>query len=176
MLDQWPSTRTCAKLKEVLSIAGKSWDLTYVVRAGRYSVWRLLRLTGVHDSQDPKHHDRTVNLGREFHADLSFWRWAIEHELLQVGESLSAPCYLAMKRPPKRQYLSDASFEAVGGYCVERKVHWRYDLPEELTAELKHKGGHNEICTITISLLELLGVVVTAWVMLELCSRGHARV
>ena len=32
-------------------------------------------------------------------------------------------------------YLSDASFEAVGGYCVERKVSWRCHLPEELTAE-----------------------------------------
>ena len=44
---------------------------------------------------------------------------------------------------------------------------WRYDLPAALTAELKRKAELREICTITIHLLERLGMVVTAWVMLE---------
>ena len=52
--------------------------------------------------------------------------------------------------------------------CRERNVYWRYDLPTELTTELKRKGNRRGICTITINLLELLGIVVTAWVMLEL--------
>ena len=118
-------------------MAGKLCNLTYVVRAGRCFVWRLLRLTGLHDSRGSKNQNHTVELGREFHADLLFWKWAIDHELLLEGEALSVPCYTAIKRPPKRQYLSDASFEAVGGFCVERGVFWRYDLPKELTAELK---------------------------------------
>ena len=126
----------------------------YVVRASRYFVWRLLRLTGLHDSQDQRRQNGIVTLGREVHADLHFWRWAIERELLQVGEALSAPCYSTMKRPPKRHYLSNASFKAVGGYCVEKKVYWRYDSPTELTAELKRKAELNETCTITINLLE----------------------
>ena len=73
-----------------------------------------------------------------------------------------------MNRLAKRHYLSDASFEAVGGFCVEKKVFWRYDLPRELTTELRRKADIGETCTITINLLKLLGMVVTAWVMLEL--------
>ena len=56
----------------------------------------------------------------------------------------------------------------MGGYCVEIWVYRQYELPEELTAELKRKAELHETCTVTINLLELLGMVVTAWVMLEL--------
>ena len=56
----------------------------------------------------------------------------------------------------------------MGGFCVEKKVFWRYDLPTELTAELKRKADLQETCTITSNLLELLGMVVISWVMLEL--------
>ena len=50
LVDHWPASRRQAKAREVLSMAGKLWNFTYVVRAGRYFVWRLLLLTGVHDS------------------------------------------------------------------------------------------------------------------------------
>ena len=73
-----------------------------------------------------------------------------------------------MKRPAVRPYLSDASFEAMDGYCVERRVYWRYDLPQDFTGELKRKATLLETCTVTINLLEVLEMVVTAWVMLEL--------
>ena len=79
-----------------------------------------------------------------------------------MREAISAPCYTALLRPAKRPHLSDASFEAVGGYCVEEKVFWRYGLPPSLTAQLKRKAERRETCTITINLLELLGMVVTA--------------
>ena len=78
------------------------------------------------------------------------------------------PCYSALKRPAKRHYLSDVKFEAVGEYSVLRRVYWRYDLPEGLTAELKRKAERRDTCTVTINLIELPGMVVTAWVMLEL--------
>ena len=173
LFEQWPQeTRREATARDVLSMAGKLWNLTYVVQAGRYFVWRLLLLTGLHNSGGSKNQNRTVGLGREFHAALFFWKWAIDHELLHEGEALSAPCYTAIQRLAKRHYyLSDASFEAVGGFCVERKVLWRYDSPKELTAELKRKVDRRETCTtcsITINLLEILVMVVTAWVMLEL--------
>ena len=45
-------------------------------------------------------------------------------------------------------------------------------MSTELTAELKRKAGLQEIYTITINLLELLGMVVTSWVMLELVGDG----
>ena len=149
--DHWPVSRRHAKAREVLSMAGKLWSLMYVVRAGRYFVWRLLRLTGLPDSEDMEKQNNVVRLGREFHADLLFWKWAIDHELMRVAESLSAPCYVAMRCPPKRHYLSDANFDAVGECCVERTVYWRYDLQAALTAELKRKVELRETCTITIT-------------------------
>ena len=103
-------------------MARKLWNLRYVVRAGRYFVCRLLRLTGLHDERHPRNQD-VVCLGSGFHADLRFWKWAIDHKLLLVGEAVRAPCFTALKRPAKRHCLSDASFEAVGGYCVEKKIY-----------------------------------------------------
>ena len=48
--EQWPVDHRQAKVGKVLSKAGNLCNLTYVVRAGRYLVWRLLRLSGLHDS------------------------------------------------------------------------------------------------------------------------------
>ena len=76
-------------------MAVKLWNLTYVVRAGRYFVWRLSRLTGLHDERDPRTQN-VVRLDREFHAELLFWKWAISRKLLQVWEEVSAPCYLSL--------------------------------------------------------------------------------
>ena len=41
-------------------------------------------------------------------------------------------------------------------------------MPRGLIADLKTKADRREICTITINMLELLGMVVTTWVMLAL--------
>ena len=98
--EQWPVTRRQAKVREVLSMAGKLWNLTYVVRAGKYFVWRLLRLTGLHDSRGSNNQNNTVELGREFLADL-FWKWAIDNELLLEGEGLSAPATRRSEDPSK---------------------------------------------------------------------------
>ena len=92
----------------------------------------------------------------------SFGGWAKDRELLLVGEALSALCYTAIKRPAKRHYLSDARFEAVGGFCVEKKGFWGYDLPTGLTVELEINNNLQGTCTITINLLELLGMIVIA--------------
>ena len=56
------------------------------------------------------------------------------------------------------------------------KVLWRYDLPPGLTTELKRKADLRETSTITINLLELLGMVVTAWVMLEVTGDRPASI
>ena len=150
-------------------MAWKLWNLTYEVRAGRCFAWRLLRLTGLHDELHPRNQN-VVPLGSEFHADFSFWKGVISQKLLQSGEAVFAACYTALRRPANWHYLCDASFEAVGGYCLEHRMYWRYDLPPELTQELKQKAERRETCTITINLLDILGMVGTAWVMLE--SRG----
>ena len=83
-------------------------------------------------------------------------------------EYLSPPCFAAIKRPAKKCYLSDASFDAICGFCRKLRIYWRYDLPLALSAELKRKAVHRETYSVTIHLLELVGIVLTAWVMHEL--------
>ena len=48
LVDDWPRCRRRATAQEVFSCAGKLWNLTYVIRAGKYFVWRLPRLTDLH--------------------------------------------------------------------------------------------------------------------------------
>ena len=71
LVDDWPRCRRQATAQEVFSIAGKLWNLTYVIRAGKYFVWRLLKITDLH-TQTGKKTSRSVELGREFHDDLDF--------------------------------------------------------------------------------------------------------
>ena len=88
----WPCDRKEAKAQEVLSVAGKLWNLTFVVRAGRYFMWQLLSLTGLHmKGRTNPRTQRTVRLGWEFHGDMALWKWAIDQRLMSQGESLSTP-------------------------------------------------------------------------------------
>ena len=72
LLDPWPASQMPSRAGDVLNMAGQLWNLTYVVQAGRNFVLRLLRLIGLHDSRGSKTQNHTVELGREFHADLLF--------------------------------------------------------------------------------------------------------
>ena len=163
---EWPSERAEASAQEALRTAGTLWNLTFVVRAGRYFVWQLLRITDFHSSAAKSSRKRSiVQLGREFHGDLAFWKWAISRRLVQTRESLSAPFYAHSKRRPVRRYLSDAIFSANGGYCPELKIFWIYTLDARLTAELKRKAETKEASAITIILLELAGMFMMAWVV-----------
>ena len=64
---EWPSKRAEASAQKVLSIAEKLWNLTLAVRAGRYSVRQLLRLTSLHSSAvKSSRKGSIVQLGREF--------------------------------------------------------------------------------------------------------------
>ena len=82
LVDDWPRCKRRVTAQEMFSFAGKLWNLTYVIRAGKYFVCRLLRLTDLHTRTGKNRQSRSVELGREFHDDLNFWRWAIDHELL----------------------------------------------------------------------------------------------
>ena len=50
LFEQYPKSRREAAAGYMLSMAGKWWSLTYVFRAGGYSVWTLMRLTGLQNS------------------------------------------------------------------------------------------------------------------------------
>lgn len=51
---------------------------------------------------------------------------------MSQGESLSAPSYTHGLRKAVRLYFLDASFDAIGGYCPELKVFWRYTIDSGL--------------------------------------------
>ena len=70
-----PCDRKEAKAQEVRSVAGKLWNLTFVVRAGRYFVWQLLRLMDLHTKgRNNPRTQRTVRLGWEFYGGIAFWK------------------------------------------------------------------------------------------------------
>ena len=64
-----------------------------------------------------------VDLSRDFHAELLIRKWAIYHELILEEETLTAvrPVNRRYNDQQKRPYLSDARFEAMGGFCIENK-------------------------------------------------------
>ena len=68
-------------------------------------------------------------------------------------------------RAPTRRYYSDASFTAIGVFCPELKVYWRYSLAESLTLELKEKSATKQAGSITTNLLELIVMMMSAFVM-----------
>ena len=77
---EWPLTRKQTSAQDVLSVAGRLWNLTYVVRAGQYFIWQLLiALTGLHRNARTKERTRrVVDLGWEFHNDIAFWKWTTD--------------------------------------------------------------------------------------------------
>ena len=106
-----------------------------------------------------------MDLGWEFHNDIAFWKWAIDQQLVRKKKSLCAPIYDYIMRTRARRYYSDASFTALGGFCPELKVYWRYSLAEVLTLELKKQSVTKQAGSITINLLELIGMMMSAFVM-----------
>ena len=106
-----------------------------------------------------------VLLGQEFHAGLDWWEWALREPFLVDGVSSYSPFFSHTKWDPERHWLSDATLSAVGGFRAETGVWWRYDL----TTEEKSRSVVGAKCAkhsaISFNLLELLGMVITAYVI-----------
>lgn len=60
------------------------------------------------------------------------------------------------------------AFDAIGGYCQELRVYWRYDVPLAFSVELKRKAACRETSSATFNPLELVGMVLNVWVMHDL--------
>ena len=124
-----------------------------MVRAGRYFVWQLLRLTDLHKNAKPKNPtQKVVKLGWELHNDVSAWKCTIDQQLVGDGQSLAATFFTHVESPPARRYYSDASFTAVGGFCPELRVYWRYELDINLSQPFKPQtvtSGQEAITIIT---------------------------
>ena len=70
-----------------------------------------------------------------------------------------------MKQAPKRKLFSDASYEAIGGLCLETGVYWKFQLTAEVQLRtVWSKRGKGD--RISINILELKAMVMTAYVMI----------
>ena len=84
------------------------------------------------------------------------------------AERLAAPFFSLVNQTHVRIWFSDASFEAVGGICLETGLYWRYSLSEdEVKRTIRNrKGGDRN--RLSIKVLELLGMVMTAYVIIAI--------
>ena len=84
---------------------------------------------------------------------------------------LSAPVYRLVAPPPCCTLTSDASKHAVGGFCWETGQYWRYNLSEEELARFCGLSKHIQAQdTISINALELLGMVMSAYMLVVVCG------
>ena len=182
LLPEWPSSRTTASAKQVSQLLGFLIHVSLAVRPGRFFGNRLLASVGMpRISAGSDFGFRTANLGRrlvlgpEFQGNLYFWRWFIEEGLDVRGGTLSAPMYHLLERPSQCTPFSDASKNAVGGFCHETGVNWRYDIDggerSRFCGSSKSVAGENDI---SMNVLELLGMIVSPWVVVSLCAERPA--
>ena len=83
------------------------------------------------------------------------------------GEKITAPSFSFVKQLPSRTWFSDASLTAIGGLCMETGVYWRFELPEEVQNRTI-KGGQAVDDLISINLLEVMAMVMAAYVMVDM--------
>jgi len=103
-------------------------------------------------------------------AEVGWWRWYLGEGAGEVGSRITAASFSFAKQVPSRSWFSDASTRALGGVCMETRVYWRYGLPMEVqgrTIRARKKGEGDFIC---INVLEVMAMVMTAYVMV--ISRG----
>ena len=98
-------------------------------------------------------------------------RWFVDRGLDARGGVSSAPMCRLLERPAQRALFSDASNTAVGGYCIETGVCWRYNLTAQEQSRFcgSSKSVHGED-DLSNNVLEVLGMVVSAFVPVSSCA------
>ena len=169
LLRQWPNDRVSASEVELRSLTGKLLHVCEVVRPGKFFVRRMLNQLGLSASKPWRDNLKmrrpsrrtTLMLTPEFHSDVTFWRLLVGGALQNRMGALHAPLYSFFLQPPVRTLWSDASGDAMGGYCLESGAWWRMDFDEGVRRRLRQRVcGRDDL---SINVLELLGMVVTAW-------------
>ena len=108
---------------------------------------------------------RVLRLTRELMENVEWWRWCLKGSMAGEGDRLATPFFRFVKQTHKRTWFSDASFEAVGGLCLEMRVCWRHNLSEgEVKRTIRSRKGGDRFRVSNI--LELLGMVMTAYVVI----------
>ena len=174
------AVRQSATVREVLVLEGKLHHASFVIRPGRYFVRRLLQISNLYLSEAERaaggawgrYRKRTearrgLRLPREFMADVRWWGWFLGRGRGYGGERITAPFFRFVKQRPSRTWLSNASLAAIGGLFMEMGVCWRFDLPEEMQKRTV-EGGRAVADLICIKLLEVMAMVMTAYVIITM--------
>jgi len=111
-----------------------------------------------------------VRLVPDFHSDLAFWRLIIDGAMVSGPGTIAAPLHSFYLQPPFRSLFSDASGIAIGGYCRETGVWWRFDLDDDQHHRLSNSPNVVARDKLSINLLELLGMAINAATFL---AAGH---
>ena len=183
-LTQWPAERTVASEKELRGLIGRLLNLSEITRPGRYFIRRLLNQLGMQPIQANRFASgsgaRPIRSGPDFQADVDFWRLTVDGSLRSPTSCLSAPLIWSCPQPPTCTLWSDASGNAMGGWFRQvgskEGVWWRYAFSPDVRARFRETAveGNDEL---SINVLELLGMVVGAWVFVVQTATkpSHAR-
>ncbi|CAN0043129.1 unnamed protein product, partial [Choristocarpus tenellus] len=173
-LEEWPESKSVARVQEVWVLLGRLFHMSYVIRPGKCFLWIAKGGEQVEQREGAREANREIRIGPEFKEDLNWWRWVVEHGLAEEGENLCSPFLGFVSRLPGMTWYSDACFSAVGGYNVETGKWWRYEFPEHVKKEIKRSVIRGERGSISINVLELLGMVMNAWVLV-MKVKGRAK-
>ena len=116
-----------------------------------------------------------LQLTPEFHADVEFWQLMFEGALGSPLGTLQAPLHSFCSQSCSRTLWSDAPGNAMEAYCSESGAWWRVDFDEDVRNRLCQKVEVRD--NLSINVLEVLGMVVTAWAFIVLGANTpqHAR-
>ena len=183
ILSDWPSGREVASEAELRSLIARLLHLCEVVQPGKYFVRRMLNHVGLppvrawgakfHTSHSRAASYPRIQSGHEFHTDMSFSRLLVAGGLCSSTGCFSAPLYRRYSQPPAFTLWSDASGDAMGGYFWGPSPGSVYGGALDSTprcARLRTTvKGWNDRST---NVLELLGMVVTAWIFVTQLKIG----
>lgn len=140
-LEQWPATRQYAQETAVRSLIRRILHICEVVRPGKVIVRRVLNQLGLRKVRPGRENIKApsnprqgrsmlIQLRPEVCADVAFWRVLIAGALKHGRSTLAAPSYCSYRQPHHRTLLSDASGEALGGFCLETGALWRFHFDQ----------------------------------------------
>ena len=167
-INEWPTTRCFASESELRGVIGSFLHICEVVRPGKYFVRRMLNQLGLPPVQVTAQGATRKRIGPEFHADMRFWRLLVDGGLGSPSRLLTAPLVCFFDQPYSCLLWSDASGDAMGGYFLHAEfrsgVWWRFDFSPEVRERFRQQAQGRD--DLSINMLELLAMVVGAWVFI----------
>ena len=159
LLRGWPVDRIFTSEKEVRSLLEKQLHVCDAVRGGTFLVRCMLNQLGLSPIKIWQGQFLTSRVTRrtrfklkpEFHADVEFWQSMLEAALGSASGTLHAPLYSFCRQPHSRILWSDASGDAMGGYCLESGAWWRVDFSDNVEVKYGIRCAINTIYPLMFS-------------------------